>query len=385
MQPVRLRAPRCGSVLSSARNLRCVHLLSDTHDAGAENQCRYLLSGLREGGEVDAELAYFGVGRGHAQFGRIGVPMLHVPRRGRFRFDAYGRARRLRAAYAGRAPDVLHTWMLEGNVIGLLAARAWPDTRVVITQRGSWNELDYPGLVRLQRLLLGRADHAISNSRGGAEMLASIGLERERISVIPNGIPADRVAVEEDPGSVRDRLGWADREVIAWVGRVDDDETVSQKDFAGLLASFAELRRRRPRALLALIGPTPAAVAARGFAVPDGAQALGWQAQPAELLGAADALAISSRIEGNSNVAGEALLAGVPVVTTDCGDHCKAVRRSGGRVVPVGDPGALAVALDELLDDPPAREAVRESASRELSVGRMVSETVDVYRRLVAG
>jgi glycosyltransferase involved in cell wall biosynthesis len=362
---------------------RCLHLLPDTHAAGAENQCRYLLEGLAQAPGLEVELAYFGRGRGHAPFEELGVPLLEVPRRRRFRFDAYGRARRLRRALARRAPDIFHTWLLEGNVIGLLAARAWPGTRVVITQRGSWNEMDHRGLVRLERLLLPRADHAISNSIGGAEMLESIGMARERISIVANGIPPERAATTEDEATVRERLGWSAREVVAWAGRVDNAKTVAQKDLGGLLAAVGALHRRRPSVLLALIGPTTEQIASAGIELPSWAHAIGWSPRPADLLHAADVVAVSSRTEGNSNVAAEALLVGVPVVTTDTGDHCELVRRSGGEVVPAGDPESLARAMEMVLDREPHPEAIRRTAAEALSVARMVERTRAVYDRLI--
>lgn len=361
---------------------RCLHLLPDTDDAGAENQARYLLSGLRERGELQVELAYFDAGRLHTAFEELGIPLHHVPRKRRLATDLVGRTRRLRHAFAGHSPDILHTWLLEGNLVGLLAARAWPQTRVVITQRGSWNELGYPSLVRLQRLLIGRADRAISNSSGGAEMLVSIGMSRERISVIANGIPSERVALTEARGAVRKRELWEDREVVAWVGRISDEATTSQKDVETLFASMEMLISAHPTALLALIGPTREELVARGFTPPQWAQPLGWRPRPADLLNAADALVISSCIEGSSNVAGEALLLGLPVVTTDCGDHCGPVGRAGGQVVPVGNPQALAKALAKILARPSDRGAAREAIRAELSVERMVRETLAVYSDL---
>jgi glycosyltransferase involved in cell wall biosynthesis len=361
----------------------CVHVLGDTHDAGAENQCRYLLAGLRDAGELDVELAYFGEGRGHRQFVDLGIPLLRVPRLRRFRFDAYGRARRLRRAYASRPPDLLHTWLPESNVIGLLAARRWPGARVVISQRGSWNELDFPLFMRLQRHLLRYADHAISNSSGGAELLGELGMPRDSITVIPNGIPGERVVVESERDQVRREEGWNGHEIVAWVGRADQ-LAADQKDIGTLFAAFEALRARRSGARLAMVGPTRSEIEERGLRLPDGASALGWRARPADLLNAADGLIVSSRIEGNSNVAGEALLLGLPVATTDSGGHCEAVRQSGGLVVPVGEPAALASAIAELLDDPPDRSAVRSSANDALSIERMVGAHLEVYRGLLS-
>jgi colanic acid/amylovoran biosynthesis glycosyltransferase len=93
---------------------------------------------------------------------------------------------------------------------------------------------------------------------------------------------------------------------------------------------------------------------------------------------------ISSRREGASNVAAEALLLGLPVVTTDCGGHCEAVRQSSGRVVAVGNSQELGTAAADLLADPPDRTQVRKAAAELLSVDRMVTAHLDVYRQLLA-
>lgn len=361
----------------------CVHLLPETHDAGAENQARYLVAGLAAQDDFELEIAYFAAGRAQHAFETLGLPMLNVPRLRRFRYDAYGRVRRLRRSYAGHEPDIFHTWMLEGNVIGLMAARAWSNTKVVITQRGSWNELDYRGLVRIQRLLLGRADHAISNSHGGREMLELLGMERERISVVPNGIPQERVATSVTRSAVRRKHAWEGKQIIVWVGRANDVETVGQKDLTTLFAAIRKLRATHPDAELAVIGATDAELRAVGLERPECAVMHGWQPRPADFLIGADLLVLSSRAEGHSNVVGEALMSGLPVVSTDCGDHCEAVRLTGGRVTPVGNPTELAQAIGAMLDAPPAREQVRAAAQRALAVERIVADTAAIYRRLL--
>jgi glycosyltransferase involved in cell wall biosynthesis len=361
----------------------CVQLLPETQDAGAENQARYLFAELAAGGRFETELAYFAAGRGQSAFEAVGAPMRLIPRRRRFRFDLPGRTRRLRRAYAARHPDVLQTWLLEGNIFGLLAARAWPETAVVISNRGSWNEFDYPTHVRIQRRLIGRADHAIANSAGGAEALAEMGMDPGQITVVPNGIPPERLALTEDRDELRARLGW-DGPVVAWVGRSNDPAAMAQKDFAGMLTAMAQLRERVPDATLALIGLTAGDLVEAGFEVPEWVHAVGPTDRAPDHLNAADAVAISSRAEGHSNVAGEALMLGVGVATTDCGGHTEAVAAAGGIVVPVGDPPALAAALATLLEHPPERAAVAATAREMLSIDRMASRTTAVYEDVLA-
>jgi glycosyltransferase involved in cell wall biosynthesis len=337
---------------------------------------------MHRDGRFDVELAYFAPGRGHRSFEEIDAPMRLIPRHHRFRLDLPGRTRRLRRAYADRPPDVMQTWLLEGNIFGLLAARAWPETALVLSNRGSWNELDYRVHARLQRWFIGRADHAISNSPGGAEALAAMGMDPERISVIPNGIPAERVEVEEDREALRSRLGWV-ADIVLSVGRPHDPQAWTQKDFTGLLTAMGRLRAVRPNATLALVGLTHEDIDAAGYSIPDWVLPLGPTERAPDYMNAADLVVISSRMEGHSNVAGEALMLGIPVVTTDCGGHTEVVQAAQGRVVPVGDPAALAAAMGEVLASPPDPEAVRRRGHELLSIERLGARTTAVYEEVM--
>jgi glycosyltransferase involved in cell wall biosynthesis len=84
---------------------------------------------------------------------------------------------------------------------------------------------------------------------------------------------------------------------------------------------------------------------------------------------AARLLVMSSRWEGFGNVLVEALYCGTPVVSTDCPHGPREVLGDGawGRLVPVGDPGALAAAMGEALDEEPDRPRLRARAE-EFSV-----------------
>jgi glycosyltransferase involved in cell wall biosynthesis len=97
-----------------------------------------------------------------------------------------------------------------------------------------------------------------------------------------------------------------------------------------------------------------------------------------------DVVALSSWTEGHSNAVDEALVAGVPVATTNAGDHAEVVIRAGGRVVPVGRPELLGRAIIELLDEPPPSDKVRSNALPLLAMGRVIDATHDLYCGLLA-
>jgi glycosyltransferase involved in cell wall biosynthesis len=96
--------------------------------------------------------------------------------------------------------------------------------------------------------------------------------------------------------------------------------------------------------------------------VADHVELVGHLADPSATLAAADLLVLPSRYEGMPNVLLEAMALGVPWVSTDCPHGPRELVEAGapGVLVPVGDPGALAAALDRALtgtSDPAEAEA----------------------------
>ncbi len=101
------------------------------------------------------------------------------------------------------------------------------------------------------------------------------------------------------------------------------------------------------------------------------------------LLSAADAMVLPSASEGLANAWIEALACGTPLVIGDVGGAREVVSGpDAGRLV-ARDPKAIATAVRELLADPPAPEAVAQSAAR-FSWGANAAALAAYYERLVA-
>jgi glycosyltransferase involved in cell wall biosynthesis len=360
--------------LCAHKGLRVVHVVPSTDDAGAENQARYLLAALRDAG-VDLRLAFFRPGRAHDRFEQLGIPLHELGARGPLLIDARRRARRLIAVAAGA--DLIHTWLYEAAVVGALAVRAARPPRLVIAQRsGTALGRDRARMLVL-RLLRRRVDQAIANSEDGSAILLRAGYDADRVSMVGNALPADRVTPRRRRDAVRAELGVRDADqLVCTVARMDD-----AKDLPGLMRAMAIVTSRRPAARLLLVGVDEAELSKRGVQPPADAVVIGWQPHPADLMAASDVVAISSWSEGHSNVADEALMLGLPVASTDVGAHPRLVARSGGRVVPPRDPHALAAAIVELLDQPPPRERVREAAQSELAPAAALEFTLGIYER----
>jgi glycosyltransferase involved in cell wall biosynthesis len=148
--------------------------------------------------------------------------------------------------------------------------------------------------------------------------------------------------------------------VVLAVGRL-----TPTKDFPTLLRAFAQVRQALPARLIILgEGKNPEESAARQIELMEMAAELGIAADvalpgfvinPLAYMARASVFVLSSVWEGFGNVIAEALACGCPVVSTDCPDGPGEILERGryGRLVPVGDHGAMAAAILETLRGPP--------------------------------
>lgn len=260
-------------------------------------------------------------------------------------------------------------------------------TRIVASQHNTLSANDTRGakfgpVPLLYRALFSQADAIVAVSSGVADDLAlTCHLPRERIDVIHNGIvPADlatRMAAPVDDTLYREGVA-----TILAMGRM-----VEQKDFATLLAAFAQVRQSRPARLVILgEGPLRPALQAQADALGIAGDVAmpGFVDTPFAHLARASLFVLSSRHEGFGNVIAEALACGTPVVATDC-KHGPAEILGGGHfgtLVPVGDPAAMASAIVNALDHDPDHDALRTRGAA-FSEAACASRYLELFRRIV--
>jgi glycosyltransferase involved in cell wall biosynthesis len=111
---------------------------------------------------------------------------------------------------------------------------------------------------------------------------------------------------------------------------------------------------------------------------------LGFRPDVADHIAAADAFSLSSLWEGVPLAAQEAILLGTPVVGTDVGGMRELIsNKVSGRLVPPGDPVALAAALDEVLSSPERAaayaRAARDGLHERFSTDAMLERLREAY------
>jgi glycosyltransferase involved in cell wall biosynthesis len=176
-------------------------------------------------------------------------------------------------------------------------------------------------------------------------------IPRERITVIynPSIVSAD---VREKAQAPLDHPWFEPGQppVLIAVGRLQ-----IQKDYPTLLQAFAQVRQKRPVRLLILGEGKERPMLEeiiKTLGVEEDVSLPGFVMNPFAYMARASLFVLSSRWEGLPTVLIEAMCCGTPVVSTDCPSGPREILREGqyGQLVPVGEPTALARAIETTLD-----------------------------------
>lgn len=212
---------------------------------------------------------------------------------------------------------------------------------------------DYDNLKLLRAKRFYReAAAVVAVSRGAAaEAVRSLGLDEARVHAVYNGIPVAEVRRLSREAVSHPWFADGEPPVIMTVGRGSP-----QKDHAALVEAFGRVRRSAAARLL-IMGRSSAAyrgnllAAARRFAVKCDVGFLDFDENPFRYMSRAAVFVLSSRWEGLPTVLLEAMACGTPVVSTDAPSGPAEILDGGrwGALTPVGDPAALARAIEYVL------------------------------------
>ncbi len=237
------------------------------------------------------------------------------------------------------------------------------DRDIALDHAKDWGERllirRWHNFLRMQTKVVNRLQHIVTVSeRAKQDICKAFGIDRDRITVIYNGI--DTQTFKPDPQ--------VDRHPYRLITTASADQPL--KGTQHLIPAFAMLRARFPDLRLTFIGkPKPGGRTERlmekhGVAEHiDFVHGIGTQTIR-QLYARSTVAVVPSEYEGFGLPAGEAMACAVPVVSTD-GGALPEVVGDAGVIVPAGDPLALANAVGDLLEQPRRRgELARRGRDR---------------------
>ena len=284
-------------------------------------------------------------------------------------------------AEARRPADLTHyQWLPVQHVDGLLLPR---DRPVVLTAHDILPREPRPGQRAAQRRLYSRVDAIVVHSEHGRDrLLREAGADPAKVRVIRHG--AFTRYLDVVPRLPPELAAPAPPEthappVVLFFGLI--------RPYKGLDVLLDAWRRAAPEAELWVVGRP------RGVALPAdppaGVRVVPRFVDDAELAAVfarADVAVLPYREIDQSGVLFTALAFGVPLLLSDAGGFPELLG-AGAEIVPRGDPGALAEALQRLLADPARRERLaaqaRAAAAGPYAWDAIARETVALYAELV--
>lgn len=267
------------------------------------------------------------------------------------------------ARYRGAVDVVLGSWAYPDGFAAVIAARLLGVPAVVKLHGSDINVIaKLPGPRRMTTWALPRAARVVAVSRALAEEAAALGVARERISIVMNGVDGELFR-PRDRAAARTELGLPAGPLAVYVGNLKPEKGVLD-----LAAAWPDVVRRLPGATLAIVGGGPlrgeleAKLGGEANARLVGPQPL--ERVPA-WMAAADVIVLPSHVEGTPNVVLEALASGRRVVASAVGGVPDLLAdETLGVLVPPRSPAQLADALARALATPYDPEAIARLGAR---------------------
>ncbi len=232
---------------------------------------------------------------------------------------------------------------------------------------------------RWEKLALQKARTIVAVSQKVAQELINIGLPKERIRVIVNGVDLQ----EFTPGVVsRSQLQLPENVPLAlFVG----DIRTPRKNLDTVLHSLVQLQNLH----LAVVGSTegsPFPELAASLGIQQRVHFLGYRRDIAAIMRAADVFVFPSRYEACTLVLLEALASGLPVITATSTGGAELVTPESGVILPDSDDtDSLAQALSSLVEDRAVRERMGKAAravAEQHSWNLMAQTYIDLFEEL---
>ena len=374
------------------QGMKIVHIITDLNVGGAQVMLHQLLRHTDQSIVASEVVSLTDAGAVAAGIESLGIPVATMDMRGGVPdpMAVLRLARWLRRAQ----PDVIQTWLYQGDLLGGLAARIAGIRSLVWGIHNS--DVDPQNNKRSIRWTISacvRASHYLPSkivccAVSAQQFHAALGYPAEKMFVIPNGFDVDNFKPDRDArASVRREFAIPDTApLIGLSGRFHP-----QKDHKNFVRAAARLHARRPDARFMLCGEgsdwsnQELAAWIDEVAMRDQFHLLGRRQDMARIYASLDLLALSaSHNEAFPMVIGEAMACGVPCVVTDVGDSALMVGDTG-RVVPPKDAPALAEGWLELIElESEARQALGVRARQRIEQHYSIAAIVRRYENLYA-
>jgi len=341
------------------RPIRILHIIGQLQGGGCETQllgmCRRL-----DRQRFDSSICWYGpmANELDEEFRSAGVRTIFF---NKFSMPLWKFFLTLRQRIKDVSPDIVHTWLTSANFWGRWAAVTCGVPQIVASERSLLTGRQLiPGIS--ERLLANRS-HRLANSKVAAKSVERYsGLPAERIRIVYNAVslePCDRAVARAE---IRRELGVPVSSTLALMIA----HLRPGKNYPMFVRTAARVCRERSDVVFLSLGDGPLRGElndlVQSLGVQNNVRFVGERRDIHRWLAAADLFCFTTDFEAFPNSVLEAMMAGLPVVSTGFSsmDELQGGQRNAV-IVPFDDDQAMAREILALLDDPARRQQLGES------------------------
>ncbi len=373
------------SITMVSDGMKVLQLTTDMNIGGITNYIFELSKALKDKG-VDTVVASAG-GDIEVSLEKVGIPHEKLNIKTKFEFSpkVFLAAFAVKRILKKEGIDIIHAHSRVSQVAGALASRM-TGIPMVTTCHGYFKK-------RLRAVVDTWGDKVIAISEAVYEHLKNdLGVEDKRIELVYSGIDIYKFSKEfsdADIAKTKKYLGQSGKTVVGTIGRLSPVK--GQKFF---IQAMAEVLKKRPDAGGLVVGSGPEAPSIKSLAmalgIDDRISFVDSVLDTREALSAMDIFVFPSVKEGLGIALLEALASARPCIASRTGGIEDIITdRENGILVDVGDSGAIAAAILELLSDENLRIRMGENGRRlvqsRFTLDRMADDIVRVYKSVRPG
>lgn len=327
---------------------RVIHLIQALDNGGCENMLLRTLPLMTDFEHIIITLKK----RGDLanKFEDKGLNVINIRQNNLFDIFAY---KRLGGEITKNKPDIVITYLFHADLIGRLFLQPlFSSVSIISFLRTTYNHKIYWSARLFEKLSKNLVPHYLANSESVKEFYEKeIGVPEGKITVIPNGIDVKYFETIKRDEKFRQSLGIADDETVL----ICVANLLINKGHKYLLEAFEDVYKKNKKIKLLIVGDgTEKANLLNQIDLYNSKEKilfLGKRDDVPKLLKISDIFILSTLFEGMSNAVMEAMVCGLPIITTDIPENRILLNKSSALFVTTKSSSEIAKNIKLFLDD----------------------------------
>lgn len=299
------------------------------------------------------------------QFKTKGFKVININQKSLFSFTSYSYLIKIITKYR---PNIIITYLFHADIIGRLIIQTFTRYRTIPYLRTTYNYEKYRIVRFIEKLTKYFVKQYLANSEAVKNYyIEKIGVSKEKITVIPNGVDVSYYENIPKDGDLRKELGINPREiVIACVANLHIN-----KGHKYLLEAFEDVYKEKKNLKLLLVGDGDnrenLKKQTKNYLSKNNILFLGKRSDVPQLLKIADIFILPTLFEGMSNAILEAMASGLPIITTNIPENRELLQNNKtGILISPKNSHKISQSINFLIDSPGLAKKLGETARIEV-------------------